>query len=66
MAFTIHHHAKHLLNLMWEAEDFEQKMHYEMQLINFMTTVHEDARMYLEGATVEKLPEKTMRLIQPR
>ena len=66
VAFTIHHHAKHLLNLMWEAEDFEQKMHYEMQLINFMTTVHEDARMYLEGATVEKLPEKTMRLIQPR
>jgi hypothetical protein len=66
VAFTIHHHAKHLLNLMWEAEDFEQKMHYEMQLINFMTTVHEDARLHLEGATVEKLPEKTMRLIQPR
>ena len=64
VAFTIHHHAKHLLNQMWEAEDFEQKMHYEMQLINFMTTVHEDARLHLEGATVEKLPEKTLSLIQ--
>ena len=66
VAFTIHHHAKHLLNLMWEAEDFEQKMHYEMQLINFMTTVHEDARLHLEGATVEKLPEKTLSLIQKK
>ena len=66
VAFTIHHHAKHLLNLMWEAEDFEQKMHYEMQLINFMTTVHEDAHLHLENATVEKLPEKTLSLIQQK
>ena len=66
VAYTIHHHAKHLLNLMWEAEDFEQKMHYEMQLITFMSTVHEDARLHLEGATVENLPEKTLRLIQQR
>ena len=63
VAFTIHHHAKYLLNQMWEAEDLEQKMHYEMQLINFMTTVHEDARLHLENATAEKLPEKTLKLI---
>ena len=66
VAFTIHHHAKYLLNQMWEAEDLEQKMHYEMQLINFMTTVHEDARLHLENATAEKLPEKTLKLIQQR
>ena len=66
VAFTIHHHAKYLLNQMWEAEDLEQKMHYEMQLINFMTTVHEDARLHLENATAEKLPEKTLKLIQKR
>ena len=64
VAFTIHHHAKHLLNQLWEAEDLEQKMRYEMQLINFMTTVHEDARLHLEGATTEKLPERTLSLIQ--
>jgi hypothetical protein len=66
VAFTIHHHAKHLLNQMWEAENFEQKMQHEMQLINFMTTVHEDARLYLEGATSENLPERTLGLIQQK
>ncbi|MDP3590184.1 MAG: hypothetical protein Q8R54_06550 [Methylobacter sp.] len=63
VAFTIHHHAKYLLNKMWEAEDFEQKMQHEMQLIRFMTTVHEDARLHLEGATTDKLPERTLNLI---
>lgn len=66
VAFTIHHHAKHLLNQMWEAEDFEQKMQHEIQLIKFMTTVHEDARLHLEGATTEKLPERTLSLIQQK
>lgn len=66
VAFTIHHHAKHLLNQMWEAEDFASKMHYEMQLIKFMTTVHEDARLHLEGTVNENLPERTLKLIQPQ
>ena len=66
VAFTIHHHAKHLLNQMWEAEDFEQKMQHEIQLINFMTTVHEDARLHLEGAATGKLPERTLSLIQQK
>jgi len=64
VAFTIHHHAKYLLNQMWEAENFEQKMQHEIKLINFMTTVHEDARLYLEGTTTGKLPERTLSLIQ--
>lgn len=64
VAFTIHHHAKYLLNQMWEAEDFEQKMQHEMQLIRFMTTVHEDARLHLEGATTDKLPERTLNLLR--
>jgi hypothetical protein len=63
VAFTIHHHAKYLLNRMWEAEDFDQKMQYEMQLIRFMTTVHEDARLYLEDANAGNLPERTLNLI---
>jgi len=66
VAFTIHHHAKYLLNKMWEAENFEEKMQYEIRLIKFMTTVHEDARLYLEGEISEKLPENTLSLIQER
>lgn len=64
VAFTIHHHAKYLLHKMWEAEEFEEKMRHEMQLIQFMTAVHEDARQYLEGASAEQLPQKTLSLIQ--
>ncbi|MFZ2169866.1 MAG: hypothetical protein WAW61_09550 [Methylococcaceae bacterium] len=66
VAFTIHHHAKHLLNQMWEAEDLEQKIQQEIRLINFLTTVHEDARLHMEGATTEKLPERTLGLIQQK
>ena len=66
VAFTIHHHAKHLLNQMWEAEDFEQKMQHELRLIKFMTTVHEDARLHLEGASTGKFPERTLSLIQQK
>lgn len=64
VAFTIHHHAKHLLNQMWDAKDIEHKMRHEMQLINFMTTVHEDARLNLEGDDAEKIPARTLNLIQ--
>jgi transposase-like protein len=64
VAFTIHHHAKYLVHQMWEADNFEQKMLHEMQLITFMTTAHEDTRLYLEGETSADLPENTLKLIQ--
>jgi hypothetical protein len=64
VAFTIHHHAKQLLNKMWDADDIEIKMHFEMQLLQFMTTVHEDARLNLEETSGEKLPQRTLNLIQ--
>lgn len=64
VALTIHHHAKHLLHNMWEAEDHEQKIRYEMQLIQFMTAVHEDARLHLENTELRKLPESTLNLLQ--
>lgn len=63
VAFSIHHHAKQLLNRLWEAENFEDKMRHEMQLIQFMTTVHEDASATLQGKIQNKLPEKTLGLI---
>jgi len=64
VALTIHHHAKHLLHNMWEAEDYEQKIQHEMQLIQFMTAVHEDARLHLEDANTSNLPESTLKLIR--
>ena len=66
VAFTIHHHAKQLLNKMWETEGFQDKIQVEMQLIQFMTTVHEESRLFLEGNQVESLPEKTLALIQKK
>lgn len=60
---TIHHHAKSLLNRMWEAENFEDKIKYEVQLIQFMTTVHDEIRHYRMGVQGDKLPENTMKLI---
>lgn len=68
VAFTIHHHAKQLLNKMWEEQDFRQKMLLEMQLIQFMTAVHEDARQHLDNPNNEnqQLPAKTLNLLQLR
>lgn len=64
VALTIHHHAKHLLRNMWEAEDHERKIRYEIELIRFMTAVHEDARLHLENAGLRNLPESTLKLLQ--
>jgi hypothetical protein len=66
VAFTIHHHAKYLLNEMWEAKTLEQKLHKEMRFINFMATVHEDAQLQLSNNNQTKLPENTLRLLQQK
>jgi hypothetical protein len=63
IANTIHHHAKSLLNAMWEAENWEEKITYEGQLIKFMTTVHEEAQLYRTGTLSDKLPANTLRLM---
>jgi hypothetical protein len=62
---TIHHHAKSLLNTMWEAENLDEKIRREAQLIEFMTTVHEEARLYRTGTLPDKLPQNTLRLMNP-
>ncbi|MDD2724228.1 MAG: hypothetical protein PHH59_09445 [Methylovulum sp.] len=64
VAFGIHHHAKQLLNRMWECSEFEQKMRHEMQLLTFMSTLHEEARLHLEGKSEGILPERTLDLLQ--
>jgi hypothetical protein len=63
IAHSIHHHAKSLLNTMWEAENFEEKIKHEAQLIKFMMTVHEEARLHQAESVGERLPENTLKLI---
>ncbi len=62
VAFTIHHHAKQLLNRMWEADDAQEKLRIEMHLLQFMAAVHEDSQASLEGGG-EILPQKALALI---
>jgi hypothetical protein len=60
VSFTIHHHAKQLLNRMWEAEDTQQKLKIEMQLLEFMTAVHEDSQVSLQSDGKAALPQKAL------
>ncbi len=64
IAFTIHHHAKQLLNAMWEAQSMDEKLFHELQLIRFMASIHEDAQLRLKGSPPCQLPEKTLQLLQ--
>lgn len=63
VAFTIHHHAKQLLNRMWEATDNQEKIRIEMQLLQFMTAVHEDSQASLQSPAAEALPKKALAFI---
>lgn len=63
VAFTIHHHAKQLLNRMWEAEEGPEKMKVEMQLLQFMAAVHEDSRAALQGEIRDGLPQNALAFI---
>lgn len=63
VAFTIHHHAKQLLNRMWDAQDNQEKMKIELQLLQFMTAVHEDSQSSLQATGKEALPAKALAFI---
>ena len=63
LAFTIHHHAKQLLNRMWDSQDAQEKLKIEMQLLQFMTAVHEDSQAALSGESPENLPQRALACI---
>ncbi|WP_446810899.1 hypothetical protein ACH50O_04800 [Methylomonas sp. 2BW1-5-20] len=63
VAFTIHHHAKQLLNRMWDAQEPQEKLKIEMQLLQFMTAVHEDSQASLQGEGKEGLPQRALAFI---
>jgi len=66
VAFTIHHHAKQLLNRMWETQEPQEKMKVEMQLLQFMTAVHEDSQASLHSSSNEALPQKALAMIDAK
>lgn len=63
VAFTIHHHAKQLLNRMWDESQPEEKLKLEMQLLQFMTAVHEDSQASLQDSQAEGLPQRALAFI---
>lgn len=63
VAFTIHHHAKQLLNRMWDEQEPQEKLKIEMELIRFMTAVHEDSLAALNKDNNESLPQKALAFI---
>jgi hypothetical protein len=64
IALTIYHHAKTLLNQMWEADDFDEKIKLEAELLKFLTTVTEEAQVCDRPTTAKSLPENTLKLIK--
>ncbi len=60
LAYTLHHHAKQLLNRLWECDEAAEKLKIEMQLLEFMAAVHEDNRNNGHG---NGLPRNALALI---
>lgn len=63
MIFTIHHHAKNLLNKMWETDDLHEKIINEQQFILFMTTLHNDLNELPTNKERNDYPSDTLKLI---
>ncbi|WP_426994355.1 hypothetical protein [Methylomonas sp. CM2] len=64
VAFTIHHHAKQLLNRMWDSDEPEEKLRMEMALLQFMAAVHEDSRAALQQETsTAGMPQRALAFI---
>lgn len=64
VAFTIHHHAKQLLNSMWDAQAGEDKLQKELRLIQFMSSIQADMQRARIGNAEENLPLQTLKLLE--
>ncbi|WP_150048972.1 MULTISPECIES: hypothetical protein [Methylomonas] len=63
VAFTVHHHAKQLLNRMWETRNEQERLQSELALIQFLTAIHEDSQLSLLRNDALALPRKTLAII---
>lgn len=64
LALTIHHHAKRLLDEMWEADDFRQKTLLELRFVQFLAVINDDILAATATDTPHHLPLKTLALLQ--
>ncbi len=66
VSLMIHHHAKQVLNQMWECEDIQEKLKHEAKLIELMTAVHEDTLdlSLKDSSDEQQFPKRTLRLIK--
>ena len=65
VSLLIHHHAKQMLNQMWECEDIKEKLGHEAKLIELMTAVHKDTLdLPLKTDANHQFPKRTLRLIK--
>jgi len=65
VSLMIHHHAKQMLNQMWECKDIQKKLGHEAKLIELMTAVHKDTLdLPLESDAGHQFPQRTLRLIK--
>ncbi len=66
VSLMIHHHAKQMLNQMWECENIQEKLSYEARLIELMTAVHQDTLDLPSEINSDKqqFPKRTLRLIK--
>lgn len=65
VSLMIHHHAKQMLNQMWECEDIQEKLEHEAKLLELMTAVHNDTQdLPLEVVAEQQFPKRTLRLIK--
>ncbi|MUH00900.1 hypothetical protein F7734_55010 [Scytonema sp. UIC 10036] len=61
LILSVHRHAKHLLNSMWEASDIEDKILLERKFTKFLVTIHEDTTLLLNASgNPPTLPQKTI------
>jgi hypothetical protein len=66
MALLIHHHAKQMLNEMWQADDLNERLAHEQKLLNFMSVIYDDTlRLSYEGE-LARLPMKTIEFMNNR
>ena len=64
MVHIIHHHAKHLIDEMWKANDEHSKALASTRFTNFLTSVYNDTTNTIADSTQKKLPTETLKLIQ--
>ncbi len=65
VSLLIHHHAKQMLNQMWECEDFQEKIGHEAKLIELMKAVHKDTlELPPEIGDKQQFPKRTLKLIK--